>query len=220
MRKLTRKNLTIVLILIIGFALTACSIVGHNSRDESKPKVVNQTLTNRKFKSLRVRTQSSAVAVKAGKEFAVIYHGEENLKPEVDRDKDSLSIEQKPKRFHKNDSEQTIVVTVPEKLTLVKIDAQDGAVLINDLSAKSLAVGSEDSKITVNNLTTTSGTKLRTEGGNIVVRNSHFTGYQINASDGRIEIAGKGISGDFYRKRILSKNVLNARSETGSIIVK
>ncbi|MBN7276814.1 DUF4097 family beta strand repeat-containing protein [Lactobacillus acetotolerans] len=220
MKKLTKKNLMIVLILIIGFVLTACSIVRHDSRDESKPKVVNQTLTSRKFKSLRVRTQSSTVFVKAGKKFAVTYHGEENLKPEVDWDKDSLSIEQKPKRFHKNNSEQAIAVTVPKKLTLVKIDAQDGAVLINDLSAKSLAVGSEDSKITVNNLTTTSGTKLRTEGGNIVVRNSHFTGYQINASDGRIEIAGKGISGDFYRKRILSKNVLNARSETGSIIVK
>lgn len=211
MKNISKKFALIFMLLSLGLALSACSIIISNNNN-NKPEI-KTTISNQGFNQLKVSVTATDISVKYGDKYNVEYEGPKNLKPTVSRKNGSLTIKQSASGIHRINGDPTITITVPKHLLKsLNLSTDDG-----DIEVENIATS--DGDITINKLNSKNGFKINTDDGDIHISMSNFSGYNLNVDDGDIKVKGDS-SSDTFTQNKNSTNVLTASTQDGDIKIK
>lgn len=238
MKNISKKFALIFMLLSLGLALSACSIIISNNNN-NKPEI-KTTISNQGFNQLKVSVTATDISVKYGDKYNVEYEGPKNLKPTVSRKNCSLTIKQSASGIHRINGDPTITITVPKHLLKslnlstddgdieveniattnpISLNTDDGDIDINNLKSPSGKIDTSDGDITINKLNSKNGFKINTDDGDIHISMSNFSGYNLNVDDGDIKVKGDS-SSDTFTQNKNSTNVLTASTQDGDIKIK
>ena len=168
--------------------------IGVNGSGEQVQEVWNEDYSD--CKKLDLDIIAANVNIVEGEEFSVKYDGDENLKPEVSLEDDTLKIRQSTAeglQWNLDGPTSKITVTVPEdQLEELKLEADAGDIDISDLTLDSLDIEANAGEIDLNDITT-DDLKLDADAGDINLTDVKADKLTIEVDAGDIELSNVDI---------------------------
>ena len=196
MKNISKKFALIFMLLSLGLALSACSIIISNNNN-NKPEI-KTTISNQGFNQLK----ASGIHRINGDPTITITVPKHLLKSlNLSTDDGDIEVE-------------NIATTNP-----ISLNTDDGDIDINNLKSPSGKIDTSDGDITINKLNSKNGFKINTDDGDIHISMSNFSGYNLNVDDGDIKVKGDS-SSDTFTQNKNSTNVLTASTQDGDIKIK
>lgn len=218
MKKYIKYIGSILLVVCAAIGLVGCS---QEAKSYNPGKTIKQTLTNKAFSNIKAELEISDVVIKTGKSFKVIYHGGKNLRPNVSVSNDTLTIKQDkdlPSTISTSATRLTIIVP-NGKLSRINVENDAGDISLSKISANSLTKLEADSgDINISN-SKLANTHIEAESGDINISNSPFDGYKLEADSGDIDYFNQTIENGSLKKNTQARNILEAESDSGDIVI-
>lgn len=214
------KKIFIIAILIIGTLIGGCMIF-----DKVNNKALNKEYSVSKFTKINVDIPTGHVFLKVGNKYRVNFSGTEETTPEVKVENNELRISSQKRVLHislfnLSQLNSKIVIEMPkEELENLDMELANGNFSADYLATKTGSIDLSNGNIDIKKLKTKDGISFDTSKGNIKVGSNNVSGYDLNTSLGKVTISGKK-QGNSFEKNSDSKNVLEADTSLGNILVK
>ncbi|WP_279036961.1 DUF4097 family beta strand repeat-containing protein [Lactobacillus taiwanensis] len=190
----------------------------------AKQKVVNQDYSLSKFNKVDIDIPTGDVVLKVGNKYHVSYSGAEKIAPEIKVKDSKLKIGFKNqvthiRLFNFKQLNSKIVIEMPkEQLEGLNVDNANGNFSADYLGVKTGNIDLSNGNIDIKDLKTKDGISFDTSKGNIRVKSSNASGYDLDTSLGKVTISGKK-QGNSFEKNSDSRNVLEADTSLGNVSV-
>ena len=208
-------SISIIVIILVG---------GWTVFNIANQKVVNQDYSLSKFNKVDIDIPTGDVVLKVGNKYHVSYSGAEKIAPEIKVKDSKLKIGFKNqithiRLFNFKQLNSKIVIEMPkEQLEGLNVDNANGNFSADYLGVKTGNIDLSNGNIDIKDLKTKDGISFDTSKGNIRVKSSNASGYDLDTSLGKVTISGKK-QGNSFEKNSDSRNVLEADTSLGNVSV-
>lgn len=208
-------SISIIVIILVG---------GWTVFNIANQKVVNQDYSLSKFNKVDIDIPTGDVVLKVGNKYHVSYSGAEKIAPEIKVKDSKLKIGFKNqvthiRLFNLKQLNSKIVIEMPkEQLESLNVDNANGNFSADYLGVKTGNIDLSNGNIDIKDLKTKDGISFDTSKGNIRVKSSNASGYDLDTSLGKVTISGKKQRNSF-EKNSDSRNVLEADTSLGNVSV-
>lgn len=208
-------SISIIVIILVG---------GWTVFNIANQKVVNQDYSLSKFNKVDIDIPTGDVVLKVGNKYHVSYSGAEKIALEIKVKDSKLKIGFKNqvthiRLFNLKQLNSKIVIEMPkEQLESLNVDNANGNFSADYLGVKTGNIDLSNGNIDIKDLKTKDGISFDTSKGNIRVKSSNASGYDLDTSLGKVTISGKK-QGNSFEKNSDSRNVLEADTSLGNVSV-
>jgi Uncharacterized conserved protein len=208
-------SISIIVIILVG---------GWTVFNIANQKVVNQDYSLSKFNKVDIDIPTGDVVLKVGNKYHVSYSGAEKIALEIKVKDSKLKIGFKNQvthihLFNFKQLNSKIVIEMPkEQLESLNVDNANGNFSADYLGVKTGNIDLSNGNIDIKDLKTKDGISFDTSKGNIRVKSSNASGYDLDTSLGKVTISGKK-QGNSFEKNSDSRNVLEADTSLGNVSV-
>lgn len=162
-----------------------------------KEKIIDETLLEEPFDSLRVELRDLDVEIKAGEDYEIHYSGKASEKPTVELDNDVAVIKQPKKKAIRgiyvsvNFSEEKLTITIPNDkvhtLKNTKITTASGDVVISGIIGNDLKINLASGNLKINDVFLENA-QVNVASGDIDIDQLEIMNLQVKTASGDINI--------------------------------